>query len=142
MSVLAVLLSGPVFGQDPAAGTPAVPDVRAPAAIAQALVDAFNAHDVEGILADPDADGLLNSEEFLRGTEAVRAKFVALFGKNPGVRIEICGRIVHGAYVIDREKVAGLSGGSEPSYGVVIYEIKDGLVRNEWYLPKTLTPEP
>lgn len=146
MSVLAALLSGPVFGQNAAAGIPVVADVRAPAAVAQALVDAFNAHDLEGVLsvyaADTVARRLPGGEEFLRGRADIREKFVTLFGKNPGVRIEICGRIVHGAYVIDRERVTGLSGGSGPSYGVVIYEIREGLVRNEWYLPKTPPPEP
>ncbi len=145
MSLLAALLSGPVFGQNAAAGTPAVPDVRAPAAVAQALVDAFNAHDVEGVLAmyasDCVARRLPGGEAFLRGKAAVRAKFVALFEKNPEVRIEIAGRLTHGSYVIDREKITGLAGGAGPSYGVVIYEIEDGAIRNEWYLPKTSTPD-
>lgn len=144
--VLAVLLSGPVFGRDTEVETPAIADVRAPAAVAQALVDAFNAHDVEGVLAvyAPDcvARRLPGGEEFLRGKAAVRAKFAALFKKNPEVRIEIVGRIAHGSYVIDREKITGAAGVAGPSFGVVIYEIEDGLVRNEWYLPKTLTPEP
>jgi hypothetical protein len=145
MSVLAALLSGPVFGQNAAAGRPVAADVRAPAAVAQALVDAFNAHDVEGVLAvyAPDcvARRLPGGEEFLRGKAAVRAKFVALFEKNPRVRIEIVGRIAHGSYVIDREKITGVAGGEGPSFGVVIYEIEDGSIRNEWYLPKTSTPD-
>jgi hypothetical protein len=145
MSVLAALLSGSVFGQNAAAGTPVAADIRAPAAVAQALVDAFNAHDVEGVLAvyAPDcvARRLPGGEEFLRGKAAFRAKFVALFEKNPEVRIEIVGRIAHGSYVIDREKITGAAGGAGPSFGVVIYEIEDGSIRNEWYLPKASTPD-
>ena len=141
MSALAATLSGPVFGQNAAAGIPVAAGARTPAAVAQALVDAFNAHDVEGVLAvyAPDcvARRLPGGEEFLRGRDAVRAKFAALFEKNPGVRIEIVGRIVHGSFVIDREKIMGAAGGAGPSFGVVIYEIWDGAIRNEWYLPKT-----
>ncbi len=118
---------------------------RRPEAVAQALVDAINAHDLDAVLrtyaADSVARRLPGGEEFLRGQANIRAKFVALLEKNPGIRIEIVGRIVHGDFVVDREKVTGLAGGGGASYGAVVYEIKDGLIRNEWYLPKTSAPE-
>jgi hypothetical protein len=119
--------------------------VRRPEAVAQALVEAFNAHDVEAVLSvyAPDcvARRLPGGEEFLRGRADIRKKFAALFDKDPGIRIEIVGRIVHGDFVVDREKVTGLAGGNGASYGAVVYEIRDGLIRNEWYLPKTSTSE-
>ena len=136
---LAALISAPAFGWG------AVAEVRASAAVAQALVDAINARDLDAALGtyapDSIAKRLPGGEAFLHGHPDIRAKFVALFEKNPEVRIEVVGRIVHGDYVIDREKITGLAGGAGPSYGVVVYEIRDGLIRNEWYLPKTSTPE-
>lgn len=118
---------------------------RRPEAVAQALVDAINAHDLDAVLrtyaSDSVARRLPGGEEFLRGQADIRAKFVSLLAKNPEIRIEIVGRIVHGDFVVDREKVTGLAGGAGASYGAVVYEIKDGLIRNEWYLPKTSAPE-
>lgn len=135
-----VLVSGPSFAQADDAVV-----ARRPEAVAHALIDAINAHDLDAVLRayapDSVARRLPGGEEFLRGQADIRAKFAALFEKNPGVRIEIVGRIVHGDYVIDREKVTGLAGGAAPSYGAVVYEIRDGLIRNEWYFPKTSTLE-
>ncbi len=140
LAMSVALASAPSFAQIDNADA-----ARRPEAVAQALVDAINAHDLDAVLrtyaADSVARRLPGGEEFLRGQANIRAKFVALLEKNPGIRIEIVGRIVHGDFVVDREKVTGLAGGGGASYGAVVYEIKDGLIRNEWYLPKTSAPE-
>ncbi len=140
LGMFAILTSGLSFARADDAVA-----VRRPEAVAQALVDAINAHDLDAVLRayapDSVARRLPGGEEFLRGQADIRAKFVSLLAKNPEVRIEIVGRIVHGDYVIDREKVTGLAGGAAASFGAVVYEIRDGLIRNEWYLPKTSTPE-
>ena len=137
---LALQMSGVAFGRDVPGGKPA-----SAGGVAQALIDAINAHDLDAVLRtyapDSVARRLPGGEEFLRGHPDIRAKFAALFEKNPGIHIEIIGRIVHGDHVIDREKISGLMGGAGPSYGAVVYEIRDGLIRNEWYLPKTSTAE-
>lgn len=114
-------------------------------AVAQALVDAINAHDLDAVLRtyapDSVARRLPGGEEFLHGHADIRAKFVAMFAKDPAIRVEVVQRVVHGDFVFDREKITGRSPGGSPLYGAVIYEIRDGLIRNEWYLPKTLTSE-
>jgi hypothetical protein len=139
-AMFVALTSAPSFAQVDRAVA-----ARRPETVAQALVDAINAHDLDAVLRtyapDSVARRLPGGEEFLRGQSDIRTKFVSLLAKNPEIRIEIVGRIVHGDFVVDREKVSGLAGGAGASYGAVIYEIKDGLIRNEWYLPKTSAPE-
>lgn len=144
----AVVLTGASLSSVPAAGPSGAGGgtgpVRTPEATAQALVDAFNAHDVAGAAAAyaPDcvARRLPDAGELLRGREGVRTKLSDLFAGNPGVRVEIVGRVVHGDFVFDREKITGLAGGAAPSFGAVLYEVRDGLIVNEWYLPKTSGP--
>ncbi len=140
LAIIIALTSAPSLAQVDNADA-----ARRPEAVAQALVDAINAHDLNAVLRtyapDSVARRLPGGEEFLRGQANIRAKFVTLLEKNPGIYIDIVGRIVHGDFVVDREKVTGLAGGAAPSYGAVVYEIRDGLIRNEWYLPKTSAPE-
>jgi hypothetical protein len=118
---------------------------KSPQAVAQALVDALNAHDLDAVLRayapDSVARRLPGGEEFLHGHADIRAKFVTMFAKDPAIRVEVVQRVVHGDFVFDQEKITGRSQGGPPLYGAVIYEIRDGLIRNEWYLPKTSTPE-
>ncbi len=50
------------------------------------------------------------------------------------LKVEIINRIVDGKFVIDKEKISGTSDGKPVEFfGTVIYEISDGLIRNEWY---------
>ena len=111
-----------------------------PEAVAQALVEAFNAHDVEAILKtysrDSTARRLPSGEAYIHGHPDIRKKFATAFEKSPNVRVDVVQRMVHGDFVIDREKITGAAGSDGPQYGLVIYEIKDGLIQNEWYLPR------
>jgi hypothetical protein len=115
---------------------------RPPEAVAQALVEAFNAHDVEAILKtysrDSIARRLPSGEAYIHGHPDIRKKFATAFEKSPKVRVNVVQRMVHGDFVIDREKITGAAGSAEPQYGVVVYEIKDGLIQNEWYLPRAV----
>lgn len=113
---------------------------KPPEAVAQALVNAFNAHDVEAILKTYSpasvARRLPSGKAYIHGHPDIRKKFTASFEKSPKIRVDIVQRVVHGDFVIDREKITGATGSESPQYGVVIYEIKDGLIQTEWYLPK------
>jgi hypothetical protein len=42
-------------------------------------------------------------------------------------------RIVKGPYVIDEEYIVGLPA-DDPHVSVIIYEVRDGLIRNVWFM--------
>ncbi len=114
------------------------PDNKSPERVAQALVDAFNAHDVEGILKtyhpNSVARRLPSGEVILTGHADIRKKFETAFQRNPSVKVEVVNRIVDGAFVIDKEKIIVVTDGKKAErFGLVMYEIRDGLIVNEWY---------
>ncbi|MBV6496648.1 MAG: hypothetical protein DYH05_11515 [Acidobacteria bacterium ACB1] len=111
---------------------------KTPEQVAQALVDAANARDLDGILktyaADSTAYALPSGEVILKGHEALRKKFERILAPGVKLKVEIVNRIVDGKYVIDKEKITGTADGKPVEfYGTVIYEIVDGLIRREWY---------
>lgn len=111
---------------------------KAPAEVAQALVDAFNAHDVEAILKtyhpNSVARRLPSGEVMLKGHADIRKKFETSFQRNPSIKVEVVQRIVDGVFVIDKEKIIVTTDGKTTErFGIVIYEIRDGLIVNEWY---------
>jgi hypothetical protein len=112
---------------------------RSPEQVAQALVDAFNKRDIEGIMATYSADSVARTlptgDVIITGHDDIRKKFTTIFNRDPKAKVEIVNRIVDGKFVIDKEKITGESNGkSYEFYGTVIYEITDGLIRREWYL--------
>src|SRR3954454_12183808 len=112
---------------------------RSPEQVAQALVDAFNKRDIEGIMATYSAESvartLPSGEVIITGHDDIRKKFTTIFNRDSTVKVEIVSRIVDGKFVIDKEKIIGESNGkSYERYGTVVYEITDGLIRREWYL--------
>ncbi len=111
---------------------------KAPADVAQALVDAFNAHDVEGILKtyhpNSIARRLPSGDVLLTGHAEIRKKFETAFQRTPTIKVEVVQRIVDGVFVIDKEKIIVVQDGKKSErFGVVIYEIRAGLIVNEWY---------
>ncbi len=111
---------------------------KAPADVAQALVDAFNAHDVEGILKtyhpNSIARQLPSGDVLLTGHAEIRKKFETAFQRTPTIKVEVVQRIVDGVFVIDKEKIIVIQDGKKSErFGVVIYEIRAGLIVNEWY---------
>ena len=107
--------------------------------VAQSLVDAYNARNMDGILKaySPDsvAYALPSGEVILKGHEEIRKKFSRVLDPNVKLKVEIVNRIVDGKFVIDKEKITGTSDGQPVEFfGTVIYEITDGLIRKEWYL--------
>jgi hypothetical protein len=112
---------------------------KTPEQVAQALVDAFNAKDMDGILKtySPDsvAHHLPSGEVFLKGHAEIKKKFSKMFEGDTKVKVEVVNRIVDGKFVIDKERITGtLKGETFEFFGTVIYEITDGLIRKEWYL--------
>lgn len=119
--------------------TPAAPPaVRSPEQVAQSLINAANARDMDGIIGayapDSTAYALPTGEVILKGHDALRKKFARILDPAVKLKVEIVSRIVDGKYVIDKEKISGTADGKPVEYyGTVIYEIVDGLIRREWY---------
>lgn len=115
--------------------TPA-PAAATPEQVVQAQLDAYNAHDVEAFAATYGPDiriyehpGQLKME----GIERLRDSYGRLFASVPALRASVGTRIVQGAFVIDHETVTGLANGGRMS-AVAIYEVRDGLIRNVWFI--------
>src|SRR5687767_10538739 len=112
---------------------------KTPEHVAQSLVVAYNARNMDGILKaySPDsvAYSLPSGEILLKGHDAIRKKFSRILEPNVNLKVEIVNRIVDGKFVIDKEKITGTDNGRAIEfYGTVIYEVTDGLIRREWYL--------
>lgn len=112
--------------------------VKTPEQVAQSLVDAYNARDMDGILKayafDSTAYSLPDGKVMLKGHDAIRKKFARVLDPKMKLKVEIVNRIVDGKFVIDKEKISGTADGKPIEFfGTVIYEITDGLIRNEWY---------
>ena len=78
-------------------------------AIAQKQLDAYNVQDLDGhcaCFADDVVICDLNGEPNLRGIEAYRARYEAMFAQFPQNRAELAARIVIGDTVIDHERVS------------------------------------
>ena len=89
-------------------------------------VEAFNARDLQAFVACyapeaviEDADGGVQ----MSGREAIRASYGKLFASRPDLRAEIPSRIRVGSYVVDEERVSGLTDGV--FHAIAIYSLDD-----------------
>ncbi len=125
----------------PQEGEPAAAPADAFAVI-EAQLQAFNAHDVDAMVAnlaedfawfavDPDM-----TRVELRGREEFRRSMVPYFATVPGARAEIEERVSVGRFAAVRERAFWMAGGGEVSQAsLAVYEIGDGLIRRVWYYP-------
>jgi len=117
----------PSSGATPA--TPATETVPEPIEIAQAQVEAYNRHDLEGFLsfyADNAQIFEYPDHLVMAGKDAMRDGYRKLFEPAPQLHAAILHRITLGRFVIDQEKVSGRQDGTIEA--VAIYEIKDGRI--------------
>lgn len=109
---------------------------RDPAALVQAQLDAYNAHDVEALVAIYAADAQLFQHPdtlLASGAEAIRARFGARFDSGKP-RALLLHRIVCGDTVIDHETVHSTSPEGPVSVDMVaIYEVRDGRIARGWF---------
>lgn len=98
--------------------------------IAQKQLDAYNAQDVEAMMAFYAPDVIVSG---LNGTpteidrEALRARYVKAFAQFPQNRAELKNRIAVGNTVADHEHVVRAPGG-ETFDVIAIYTFRDGLI--------------
>jgi len=119
-------------------GISSAAQTKTPEQVAQSLIDAYNARNMDGILnaysPDSVAYALPNGDVILKGHDAIRKKFSRIMQPNVSLKVEILKRIVDGKFVIDLEKITGtIDGKSQEHGGTVIYEIVDGVIVREWY---------
>ena len=87
--------------------------MRTPEQVAQALVDACNARDMDGILkayaTDSFAYGLPGGEVILKGHDEIRRKFASVLGPNVKLRVEVkvSGTVAFSRLSTDLSRAAG-----------------------------------
>ncbi len=113
-----------------------------PFAVIDAQLAAFNAHDVNAMVAnlaedfawfavDPDM-----TRVELRGREEFRRSMKPYFASVSSARAEIEERLSVGRFAAVRERAYWMQGGEEVSQAsLAVYEIRDGRIRRVWYYP-------
>lgn len=104
--------------------------------VVQEQLEAYNRADLDGFVATyADDIRIYDGTDALRfeGIAELRKRYGSRFAANPKLHATIRNRIVQGHYVIDHEHVTGLGDGSEVQV-VAIYEVRDGKIRNVWFL--------
>ena len=144
-SVLAIAVLT-VFGTSTAvAQRPATKSLRdtTPSGVVRAYVAAFNVKDLDAMIGQgaPDLEWMSVAGDSVvvggRGASAFRQLLAGYFREVPSARSELMAVHVTGAWVTTHEQTrwtvsaSGVSGQSS----VVVYEVRDGLVRRVWFYP-------
>lgn len=117
-----------------------------PEAVVQSQFEAFNARDIEALLAvyADDAQMFEHPATLLaQGSAELRIRFSARF-QEPNLHARLLQRIVSGATVIDHERVTRtFPDGAGEAELVMIYEVQDGRIAKAWIIAgaKTLAPK-
>ena len=117
--------------------------LTSPADLIQRQLDAYNAHDLDALLATYAEDANLFEHPatlLASGHSQLRARFALRF-QEPNLHAHLINRIVLGRFVVDHERVTRtFPEGPGTIELIVTYEIVDGKIINAWFLasPKTL----
>lgn len=115
-----------------------------PATVVQAQLEAYNARDIEALLATyaPDAEQFtLHGERLARGHDEMRPRFLARFAE-PGLHARLLSRTVMDHVVVDHEIVTrAFPEGPGTVEMLCVYEVADGLIRKASFAlgPKSLS---
>jgi hypothetical protein len=114
-----------------------------PAEVVDRQIDAYNARDLDRFLSFYADDAVLvklpEGEVSAEGRAALSETYSQLFAQSPALRCRILERTVSGPYVVDLELVTG-SRGRAPVRAVAISEVREGLIRRVWFLPREAPP--
>jgi len=106
-----------------------------PESVVQRQLDAFNARDIDALLAVYADDAQLfehPSKLVAQGSAELRERFTARF-QEPNLRAALLQRIVAGSMVVDHEKVTRtFPEGAGQIELVMIYEVKEGRIAKAW----------
>src|SRR5450755_474261 len=113
-----------------------------PEAIVQRQLDAYNANDVDALVAiyAEDAQQFEHPSKLLAsGSTQIRERFVARF-KEPNLHARLINRIVSGNTVIDHEAVTRtFPEGTGKIELVAIYEVQNDRIAKAWFIFGTKT---
>jgi hypothetical protein len=115
----------------PAPGAVAAREAMMPEELVERRLHAYNARDVDGLLAAHADDCVVEDGEgevLMRGREEMRAFYGALFARSPDLCCEVRGRVCVGSYVFDEERVTG--GSTSEIHAMVAYRVVEGLIRH------------
>lgn len=105
------------------------------ASVVQRQLEAYNARDIEALLATYAADAELfehPSKLLASGLEALRERFLARF-QEPNLYATLLNRTVMGNIVVDREEVSRTFPEGPGRIGLImIYEVRDGRIAKAW----------
>lgn len=135
-SFLAVLATypGTAFTQQSADGAGAAAAAE-PISIVAAAFEAFNRHDIEGVVAHfaPSVAvvHVMNRRfDETMNPDAWRARLSGIFAQAPDLRWELLTRVVEGPFVLDHYRIhAGGRSGAE----MQMYEVQGGKIVNVWH---------
>ena len=111
---------------------------KTPVEVIDKEIEAYNNRDLEAFVAtyNPDAKIYLFPDSLIMsGQDEIRKRYKIRFDNAPNLHCEITNRIAHGNFVIDHEKITGIQEGTATT-AVLIYEVKDGLIRKAWIVRK------
>jgi putative hydrolase of HD superfamily len=110
-----------------------------PAQVVQAQVDAYNAHDIDALVAcyakDASLSFLDGEHPSTHGRDAIRTVFGFLARQPKAFHVEIVQRTATGPVVVDLERLHGLPPGKHLPDAFAIYEVRDGLIAKVWFPP-------
>jgi hypothetical protein len=133
-ALLLLLLGAPM---EPVAAQLPVGEDTLPGVIIDGMVSAYNCHDVPALLhyfADSfTASVLTRDSTIVVLTPAILGpRLDSLFIREPGRRLELLSRTVHGAFVVDHSRKVGTTADGPD---LLIYEVRGGLIRRIWTTP-------
>ncbi len=115
-----------------------------PETIVQRQLDAYNAKDIDALMAiyAADAEQFEHPAKLLAsGAQAIRERFVTRF-KEPNLHAHLVNRIVAGNMVIDHEIVTRtFPEGAGKAELVAIYEVQNETIAKAWFIPGKKTLE-
>jgi hypothetical protein len=116
-----------------------------PAAVVQRQLDAYNAHDVEAIIAAyaDDAQQFEHPAKLLAsGSAELRARFALRF-QDPKLHARLVRRMVAGQVVVDHEEItATFPEGPGQRELIAIYEVQRGRIAKAWFIFGAITLHP
>jgi hypothetical protein len=121
-----------------------MPHVNDPEAVVQRQLDAYNARDIDALLAAyDDAAELFEHPATLlaSGSAALRERYLARF-QEPNLHAALLSRTVMGNFVVDHEKVTRtFPEGTGTIQLIMIYEVLNGRIARAWTIAGAKTYE-
>ena len=112
-------------------------EILTPEIVVQKQLDAYNARDIEAIMATyaEDAHQFEHPAKLLaRGTAELRERFYSRF-KEPNLHAKLIHRVVLGNKIIDQELVTRtFAEGTGKIELVAVYEVKNERIANAWFI--------